>query len=641
MLQTIRDRAQGWIAGAIVLLIIIPFALWGIQDYLGGGADPEVAHVGGYLGGSFGGKTISLNSFQQVYEEQRQRLRQLLGENSDLLDAEKLKQDVLDKMVESELFQQSAHDLNLRIGDAQLAEHIQTMSEFQDQGQFSRELFTRQVRDPAAFEAFLRQSLVSEQLNRVFPDTALVTPYDLAQAIRLKQQQREIGYLVLAWKNFEKDVVIAAEDVKRYYEKHRDKFVNPEQVSVEYLELSAADLQTAIPLPDEQVLRSLYAEQQAQFETEEQRRASHILIKINDKTDEATAKAKAQSLLKRVQSGESFAKLAKEYSQDPGSAERGGDLGLFGRGTMVQPFEDSVFALEEGKLSGLVQSPSGFHIIKLTEIQSARLQSFEAVREQLGGEYRKREAEKQYFDYAERLRDLAYEHPDNLNTAAGELGLVVKTAGLFSRQGGAGIAAAAHVVSAAFSDVVLERGENSDPIELGDNHVVVLRVKERKPSSQRSLDEERQAITSQLTREAAQIRAQQAGEALQARLAGGEAPEALAKANQTEWISMGWVGREELTLEHPDVLRAAFMLARPDATTRPSATTTELPSGDYAVVALFAVREGSAEHADSAVRTGLERELRRDRAAAESQAYLKALKTDTTIVIQRDKLTSE
>ncbi|MEW6354120.1 MAG: SurA N-terminal domain-containing protein [Pseudomonadota bacterium] len=629
MLQTIRDRAQGWLAYIIIGLLIIPFALWGIQEYASNEADVNVARVDDV--------NISQRDFQRSYEQQRERMRTLLGENAALLDETRIKQSVLDGLIRTELLRRFTGELGLRVSDAQLAQQIQSMPEFQSNGQFSRatfsELLRRQGLTPERFESLVRATLLTEQLNSGITSTAMITRTQLDEAIRLKNQQREIGYLVLPWSNFKKDVTVDEAAVMRYYEDNRERFVTPEQVRVEYVELAAQDLAAQVTV-DEQELRKLYDEQRAAFTQEEQRRAGHILIK-SDKNAEA-AKAKAEELLKRLRAGEPFDKLAKENSEDAATAQQGGDLGFFGKGVMDKAFEDSVFALKTGELSGVVRSAFGFHIIKLTEIKPAQTQTFEQVRADLEKELRQRKAQQLFFEKAEPLANLVYEHPDTLAVAAKELGLTVKTSDLFGRHSGGGIGADPKVVSAAFSEDVLTRGFNSEPIDIGENRRVVVRLKEHKPAAPRALAEVKQEITEQLLTEAAQQKAEAAAQAIEKRLRAGEDAQAIAKDYQVQWQKIGPLGRDATSAD-PAIVRAAFALGKP-AANRAAVGGTRLASGDYAVIAVFAVKEGSPASVESAARLAMQRQLQRSQAGQEYENFVAELRNEAEITIHQDKL---
>jgi len=290
-------------------------------------------------------------------------------------------------------------------------------------------------------------------------ESGFVTRKALDNALRLQKQQRKFGYLVLKASRFiDEKAALPESRIKSYYDDHQDRYVIPEKVSIAYLELSASDLVKQVKVDDE-VLRKMYEEQQSQLAMGEERRASNILIPVEEGADEQTDKAarnKALDILKQLRAGASFKALAKKFSGDPESAAKGGDLGFFSHGMMVKPFEDSVYSMAVGDISEPVRTPFGYHIIKLTGIRKSAAQSFEKMRDALAKEYREQQAEEQFYDMADRIADLTYENPDNLEIASRELGLPVKKSTLFDRQHGSGIGSDAKVRAAAFSSDVLD-----------------------------------------------------------------------------------------------------------------------------------------------------------------------------------------
>lgn len=529
MLQILRERAQVWAARVIILLLIVPFALWGIQEYVSRDAKVSVASVNG--------TDIGQRDFQQAYEQEQQRLRAILGKAYDQQRPEetKLKRAVVDRLVEDILVEQAASATGLRVSNAELAEQIHSMPEFLDNGTFSKEIYNQRLRaiglTPAAFEKRLRHALLSEQLNNGVTASAVVTPRELDSTIRLREQQREIGYLILPLARFSTGAEPDAAAVNAYYQQHREQFTAPEQVSIDYIELAADDLAQRIT-PEEQELRKLYDEQE----------------------------------------------------------------------------------------------------------QATRTKSFDEMRRELESDARKRKAEQQYFAKLDILTNLAYENPDSLAVAAQQLGLSVKSSALFARSGGDGIAAQPKVANAAFSDEVVVRGFNSEPIEIGDHRSVVLHMKEHKPAAVRALDEVRQAIVELLRKEAARARVAAAGAALQERLAKGGSAETLAREHTVEWLKPGLIRRDETKLD-AGLVRAAFRLARPAPESKAATVGgTVLESGDYAVVAVYAVRDGDPAALDAAARLQLQRELQRSHAAVEYQSYLNGLKQAANVVLHPDKL---
>ncbi len=635
MLQSIRDRAQGWLAWIIVGLIIVPFALWGIQEYIGAGTKVNVATVNGV--------DITQQHFQRVYDQQRQRLRTLLGGNFNSQDETRIKQTVLDNLIRDEVVRQTAEGLKLRVSNTQLAQELSAIPQFQENGRFSPQLFQQALRaqglSAEGLESQLRQGLLTQQLNSGVVVTSIITPAELERAIRIKNQQRDIGYLLLPWVNFKEGVNPDEGAVQKYYEQNREQLASPEQVSIEYIELSAHALASQIT-PDEQELHKLYDEHAAGYATPEQRRASHILISVDKAADEAAvtaAKAKLEEIRQRLIKGEDFAKVAKEVSQDPGSAAQGGDLGFFGKGVMDKTFEDRAFSLKVGELSESVRSAFGFHIIKLAEIKPAISKSFAEVRPDLVKELQQRKAQQLFFEKTEPLTNLSFENPDTLTVTSKELGLPIQSSALFDRKGGEGIASDPKVVMTAFSNDILKRGFNSEPIEIGENRLVVLRVKEHKAAAQRALEEVRPTIVEQLRTEMAQAKARAAGEAFMGRLKKGEEAAAIAKEYQVEWTKPGLIGRGEAKL-NPQIVRAAFSLNKPAKDAPPSVGGERLESGDYAVLALYAVREGDPAGMESAARTALKRELQRNLAQSEYELFVAGAKNEAKIVTHPDKL---
>ncbi len=635
MLHFIRERAKGFFAWLIFILIVIPFAFWGINSYFEGGGDVSVAKVND--------EEIPVQEFQRLLLQERAFRKQLLGDNADpaLLDDVLIKRSVLERLVNTTAVAQAAEAAGFRISDAQLRAHIIGNPQFQRDGRFDPQLYARILNSlgmrEQAYEAELRRDLLVEQLIGSISDTAFVTPQELDGALRLQYQQRRIAYLVLKADDYLSDEPVADDEVEAYYESHLDRYVIPEQVRVAYLEIAATDLMAGITV-DEDTLRKMYEAQRSEFMVPEERRASHILIAVEEGADEAAeaaARQKAEEILQRLKKGEPFEKLAKEFSDDPGSAANGGDLGYFGKGVMVKAFEEKAFAMKVGEISGPVRSRFGYHIIKLTDIRPAHGRDFEEVRATLEQEYRQQKAEEIFFDLTDRLTDLAYEVPDTLEVAAQELGLTIKVSDFFSREQGSGIAADPKVRAAAFSPDVLEAGNNSEPITIAPDHVVVLRVKDHRPLSHRPLDEVRGEIEQALRLQRARERAAEAGEALLQRIRGGEAPEAVAKDAGVQWLTPGFVGRQAQSLPR-DIIRHVFTLAHPGQT--PVFSGKPLSGGDFAVIGLYEVKDGDVAAIAEEERKQWRQRMLRDMGRRESDAILEAIKQRSEIEIHQENM---
>ncbi len=619
MLQAIRDRATGIIAWVIVILISIPFALWGVHEYFGGGGEPVVAEVDG--------AEITLRTYQQALAAERGRLRELLG-GAGLSEAQEalLRRQVLESLIEEEVLAGRARALGLHVGDALLAQAIQARPEFQREGRFDRSLYEARLRaaglTPPAYEALVRRGMVMAQLRGAIERGAVVTPADVDGFLRIQGQRRRVTLITVPAAPFLERVTVGEEEIARYYEAHKSEFVEPERVRIAYVDLSLDALAKEIPV-DGAALRSLYEEEKARFVQPEERRAAHILIPVPAKADpdaEARARAQAEALLARIRRGEDFAKLAREHSGDPGSARQGGDLGFVGRGVLEKPFEDALFAIAEpGEVVGPVRTRFGWHLVKLLEVRGGRIKPFESVRGELAAELRRRQAEARFYELADTLANVAYEQPDSLEPAARAVGLPVRETGWFTRSAGEGVAADPRVREAAFGETVRE-GHNSDPIELGPDRVVVLREIERRPPRQRPLDEVRAEIRERLRRRKAAEQAGAAAARLVAAIAAGKDAARAAQAVGARVDGPREVRRGEAAWPEP-VLRRAFQLPRPEGG-RPVADRVALAGGDYAVVVLHGVTDGDPAEARPEERKGIARAIARARGQAAAEAAI-------------------
>jgi len=637
MLEFIRDRAQGWFAWAIVILLVIPFAMWGVHEYIDPEVSVNVAEVDG--------KEIPVSEYQQTFQQQRARLQSMLGSNFNpaLLDDPRMRSDVLEGIIDREILLSHAEHAGLRASDARVASEIRAIPAVQNDGQFDKELYERLLRSQGlsvkAFEHLVRNDVLLQQLRSGVADTAFVTQPEIDALIRLSEQRRDVGYLIVPVAKYLDSVSVDDAAVAQYYKDNQAQFHTPEQVSVDYIELSVNDLAGSEQPITEDDLRQRYEEHKSEFTVPEERRARHILIQVGSdakQTDIDAARAKIQDILAKVRKGEDFAALARQYSQDPGSAASGGDLGFFGRGTMDKAFEDAAFALKPGEVSEPVRSAFGFHIIKLDEIKGGQGKTFEEVRLQLERDLKRQRAEEQYFAKAEQLSTLTFENADNLQAASKALKLPVHSSEPFTRDQGTGVAANPKVRAAAFADDVLTAGHNSEPIELGADHVVVVRVKDHKPESVRPLDEVRSQIQNNLRVAAAKKKAEEAGQAMIAQIEKGADAASVAKNAQLNWERPGLIGRNAPAV-NPDIVQQAFTLARP-AADKPVFGGTSLASGDFAVLGIYDVKDGDPASVDAQTRNSLHDMLLRSRAEEQMQAYIKDLKAKAKIKRHLDKL---
>ncbi|HWS03320.1 MAG TPA: SurA N-terminal domain-containing protein, partial [Gammaproteobacteria bacterium] len=502
MLQAIHDRVTGWIAKIIVGLIIIVFALWGVDSYLKNDARVYAAMVNDV--------EITIPEYRFAKQQQTQRMRNMLGEQFDsgLVNTAEFKSAVLNRLVEEELLVQAATTAGFAISDGLLAAQIHAIPDFQEDGKFSQkkyqQLLSQQGLNTQSFEQQYRRSLLINQYLGGLSGTAVVARQNVEQGMRLQGQERKLRYLRVPVARYQDKVEVKPEAVSAFYESNKARFMEPEQVKLQYLELSLDSLTKGLTATDAEI-EQMYASEKERLTVAEQRRARHILIKAEEgasKDAVAGAQKQAEDLVKRLRAGEDFAKLAKEFSQDPGSAAEGGDLGLFGKGMMVPEFDEATFSLAKDTISDPVRSPFGFHIIQVTEIQAAKIPDLAEAREQIVEDVLRKQAEALFFERSETLGKITFEHPDTLATAAEQLGLTVQETGFMPTTGGEGIGSHPQVMEAVLAEDVLTGGNNSGVIEIAPNHVVVARVLERKAESQLALDAVRETIQNTLRQQA-------------------------------------------------------------------------------------------------------------------------------------------
>ena len=537
MLEAIRAHSQGWLAKLILTLIAVPFALFGIDAYLkNAGSDAAVAKVAG--------SSVSVVEYRNAMQSLRNKMQSEGQKDLSLLDTPQARLTVLNRLINTRLLNAEAQDSKFKISNEQLSEFVITLPEFQQNGKFSQEVYdkllTQNQMTPSKFENMMRGELVTQQVRDGIPPLAFAIKAVEDRAIKTELQQREVTIAEIKSADFISQVKVDDAEVKAYYEKHKDKFQVQEQVKLEFVRFSANDLIMKMQVTDEDSKR-FYNENAAKFQGDEKRRASHILIGFGPgATPEAKAQAKkkAEEILAEVKKNPAkFADLAKKNSQDPGSAEKGGDLGMFGRGAMVKAFEDAAYSMKPGQVSELVQSEFGFHIIKLTEV-SGQAQSYESLKPQIRAELMYQKALAKFSEEAENFNNLVYEQSSSLKPAADNYGLQVQKTDWVSATDGAKFFKNDKLMSLVFSNEVLNDKRNTEAVEVANNTLVAARVVEHKAAAPRSFDEVKAGITDFLKIEKASKLAIDQGNAALASL----------KKNQTvsniDWIPAVTVDRK-------------------------------------------------------------------------------------------------
>ena len=637
LMQGIRDHATGWIAWVIVILISIPFALWGINEYLSPTSNVAVAVIDG--------TDVSINEFQRTYQRRREQLQSLLGASFDInqLDEDRLREEALDQLINDEIVLQAAREGGMRIGDQQLAHAIQAQPVFSQGGIFSEDLYQQWLRNqgfsPGRFEYDLKRSMLAEQIVAGIATSAIVTERELEAAVRLQRQKRVIETLTLPVARFS-DVVIEDADIRAYYDSNQADYVAPEQVKLEYIELSRDAIASAVQVEDGE-LRAVYGQRMADFQTPEQRDASHILLTLDDDADEATVAAtreRLEAIKAQFDSGASFEELALEHSQDPGSARQGGSLGAINRGVMDPAFEDAVFELALNEVSDPVRSAFGLHLIKVDAIHASKLPAFEEVRDKMRAKYQDEKAEREFVEQVETMVTLAFEDSESLQSVADALGLTPGVSDWVSPQvaSNSGIGRNPAVIAAAFNPDVLRDGFNSEPIELDPSRVIVLRIAEHRPSRQQPLEEVQDSIRRTLAAREARKLAADSGRTLLERLRSGEDRQDVAAQAELEWSGELELARDSRKVD-ASVANTVFRM------TRPGSGQTVFDGiagagGDFVIVGLSRVIDGVLADEDKEQREAATRNLEVEAGRAAYDAVVQALRNSADVVIIRENL---
>ena len=579
MLQDIRDNAQSTIAKVIVGLLIISLSIWGMDAIIGGfTGEPEVATVNG--------QDITEREFlRTVQMESQQRLMQMENPDQSLLDEDQIRRDVLDALIREAVLTQDAQSQGLELTDADIDSLITQMPQFQVDGQFNRDRFVATVRNlgmgVAEFRESMRKNYVVNQIRAAIVQTGVVAPENAAHLLAIQNQTRDFRVLTLDGSSVQDKVDVTEADVQAYYDENRDQFRQPEQVDAAYITLSQGALAESIEVSEDEV--RAYYEERAEEYAREERRAAHILVEAGDE-----GQATLATIQKRLEDGESFAVLAEEYSVDTVSAQEGGDLGFAGRGVYDEAFEDALFGLEEGEVSGPVETSFGLHLIKLEEVRRSDVPAFDELREDLRLELARTKASERFAEVRSQLADAAYA-ADDLASPAEELGLEIRVVEGVSRDGGAAPFDHAGLVRQLFSEDVLEGGYNTELIDVGDNVSVVARVREYHEPRQLELadvePEIRRILERTETRDALAARVDE----LVAQLESGTSADELGAG---EWQQFEDQGRSVSGLS-PRVVQEVFSMARPDGD---SPTVGRAVTADQAaVIVLTGVNEGEVD----------------------------------------------
>ncbi|MDP2785029.1 MAG: SurA N-terminal domain-containing protein [Sulfurimicrobium sp.] len=630
MLEVIREHAQGKIAKVILVLITIPFALWGVDSYLQNDGDGPIA-------AKVGGQEISQKEFTEALKDQQERMRSALGKSYDaaVMDRPETRKSVLDRLINQRLILADAAQEGLAISDAQLVRFIAGIEAFQENGKFSQSryesLLRQQNMSPAMFEHRLRQDLLSQTAQDGMVRSASLPRSVADRLMRINEQEREVSQAVIPIEQFMPQSKVEAPAVKDYYDKHQSEFKVPEQARLEYVVLSAENLVAQVTVSEEEIA-AYYKEHASQFGQAEERQASHILITVAanaSAAEKAVAEDKARKLGQEArQNPANFAQLAKQHSQDTGSASQGGDLGLFARGAMVKPFEDAVFKMAPGEISEPVLSDFGYHIIKLATVKPAKIRVQQEVRSEITQALKKQKAGKKFTESAENFSNMVYEQGDSLRPAAQQLGLQVEQSAWVSRMASdTPLLNNPKLLQAVFSDDVLKDKRNSEAVEVAPNVLVSARLLEYKPASVKPLEDVADVLSQRLQRQQAAVLAVKLGKDAMAQLQQGKTPAAL------NWSAAQVVSRIKPAGLESAALKEVFKLKGDKL---PGYAGLENAQGGFTLVKVTRVIEPGAldESRKQAYAQRFSNMLEQEYAAA----YLTSLKSKAKIDIKRESL---
>jgi peptidyl-prolyl cis-trans isomerase D len=625
MLQSIHDKLKGWLAYVVLGAIGLVFVFWGINWTLS--APTYAAKVNG--------TEISSNEVRQTYQQQLAQMERQSNVPLDDAMRNEIKRRVLDEYVNSEALVTRADDLGYRVSDGELLAEMSKVPAFQVDGKFDQAhalaVLNAQGRSVSEIEGLFRRDAKLRQLDTALNASSFATPTELREFRALTRQQRELAWLTLSATKYAASATPDDAAIKAYYDAHKSEYMTPETVNLRYVELSLAQLGSKVSVDDAQ-LKAFYEEQKTKtpdrFSQAEQRRVRHILLPVNDPKEEAAVKLKAEGILKRAQGGEDFSKLAKEFSQDPGSAAQGGDLGWSEKKVFVGPFADAAFSMKVDEIRGPVKTQFGYHILKLDGIQPPAVKSFEQSRAELETEYKRNEAERLFNNAQDQLADAALQNATDIESVAKKAGLTVQDIANFNRNdGGGALGKVPAVIDAAFSQDVLD-GRLSPIVEVEKGRGVVLRATDHQVPQQKPLEAVRADVVAAWKKQrGVELAAAAAADAAK-RLNAGESWDAVAK-------SLGLTGQPPKFIARSDqdvpmeIRTTAFRAPKPAQ--KSIYENLSLANGDAAVLAFSAVREdpNAAIVKDADIR----RQFAAQIASSEAQSYAAAARADAKVTL--------
>ena len=513
MLEKFRSYAQTKAAQVILALILIPFALFGIDSYLNqAGNNLSIAKVNGYK--------IALPEYNRAIENVRNRMMSE-GKKVDpaMFDSFEFKESVVDGLISKQLVNNDIKKSKFKITDQQLSQYIIGMPEFQKEGKFSQELYDKVLQNnqltPKKFEESIRNDLLIQQVRDGLQKLTFIPPNNLVETLKATSQQREISVAEFKTKEYMAKANIAEKDIQAFYDQNKSKFLAPEQVKAEFVVFSLANILPTINVTDDEI-KAFYKTNSDKYQNQQQREASHILIAASKNAapaEKAKAKAKAEDLLSQIRKNpKQFEELATKYSQDPESAKKGGELGAFGRGMMVKPFDDAVFSMKVNEISNIVESDFGYHIIKLTKIIGEG-GGFDAMKPQIKAELIYQKGQEKFAALAEEFSNKVYEQSSSLDAVSKKFNLPIQKTDWIGRNDSDKFFKNETLMNALYSKESIKDHRNTEAIEVTPNNLISARVVDYKAQSTKPFADVKKNIEDYLKFEAAKKTVASEGEA--------------------------------------------------------------------------------------------------------------------------------
>ncbi len=605
-------------------LAVLPFLFWGVESYRSDGEESYVAIVDG--------EKIQRREFEVALRDQQERMRGMLGDQFDstLLENPEVRSSILDSLIQQRLLKSEAVDLGFTVLDSQIVKVIQDIPEFQQDGKFSNQRYQDFLSSkgitPLIFESRVRQEALLQQLLDGYSENGIISSTVMQNTMYLSEVQREIAQVNIKPDQFLEKITPDEAEIKEFYDSHKVDFNVPERVRLQYLVLSLDNLVKEEPVSLEEV-RAYYDGHHSEFGQAEERQASHILISASDEMsdeEKQAARQKAENLLMEVNKNpNNFAGLAKEHSDDPGSASQGGDLGFFGRGVMVKAFEDKIYQMQVDEISDIVETSFGFHIIKLSAIKAAKVTEFDAVKDKIKEDLQRQKASEMFGELTENFSNAVYEQSDSLQGVAEQLGLKVQESDWITRQSKSpDILTNKNVLEAIFSEDAIQDRRNIEAIEVKPDTFVSARVLEHNAATAQSLAIVKDKIVERIKAQQAIEMAQQTGKEKLTQLQGGQAiPETW---SENELVS--YIQPQGMSI---DLIREIF---KTDVKKLPAYTGITEPQGGYTLVRISRVVE--PDMSDEAKSVSFSKQFQQMITQEEMSAYLDGIKQRHDITIK-------